>query len=594
VLISVPSERDIRVAKSSLQELHHDSSAVGWRCRQCILIAVILAGAALRLHQLGYYSLWVDEIVTQTLAKQPLPAMVRVLGQYSDHPPLIYLVSYGVVRTLGDSDFAARLLAASAGIPAVPALYALGKRLWNTDVGLMAALLVAFWPTHLRYSQEARHYALLTLLTAVSMYWLYRGVHDVRKVRTWAAYSVGMILALYTHYSAFLLLAAEGVFMVIVSVAACVRPGRSRRMAEFGRRMLPFGLSCLACAVAYLPWWGSFSAQMTRLVGDVSPTSGGSSLAQIADIGQRTSRFLAANRSVLLVVIVILMSVGSVLSWRRREWDQLLLLLTTLLVPLAVLGSLQSSHFYHPRYLLWLVVPGLLLTARGLEGLLKGGARLLRPAPHSRAQGMVLAAVILTGALFPFDLAYYRMHKEDWRGVSAYLTVVGHPGDVILVDGSLRGSGGDAARTEQGLTYYVHAPLAIIRAEYGAVDHLPSDLNSRATARGVIWHQGPLRDASGLTDLLVLKEFYNVTVLELRNPTGIVWKDAASILGAMLDLQPDEATHGDLHLALAQLYVRVGAGDQAAEHLGAAAAAMPRNDQQFQADLTAILKQLRK
>jgi uncharacterized membrane protein len=49
-------------------------------------------------------------------------------------------------------------------------IYHLARQLFNRDVGLLSALLMALSLFHIHYSQEARQYALVTLLTLTSSY----------------------------------------------------------------------------------------------------------------------------------------------------------------------------------------------------------------------------------------------------------------------------------------------------------------------------------------------------------------------------------------------------------------------------------------
>src|SRR4029077_9241470 len=72
-------------------------------------------------------------------------------------------------QVTGTGEFGLRSLSALAGVATVPVAYLLGLELRGRRAGLMAAALVAVNPMLLWYSQEARAYALLALLCAVSL-----------------------------------------------------------------------------------------------------------------------------------------------------------------------------------------------------------------------------------------------------------------------------------------------------------------------------------------------------------------------------------------------------------------------------------------
>jgi hypothetical protein len=66
------------------------------------------------------------------------------------------------------------------GAGAIPVIYLTGKRLSGAVLGLAAAVLLAFSPFNVYYSQETRMYTLLTFNAAVAMYALVRLLTDSR------------------------------------------------------------------------------------------------------------------------------------------------------------------------------------------------------------------------------------------------------------------------------------------------------------------------------------------------------------------------------------------------------------------------------
>jgi mannosyltransferase len=73
-----------------------------------------------------------------------------------------------------------RLPSALAGWLCIPAIYLLGKRLYSGREGLMAALFVAVLWAPIYYSQEARPYSMLILLSILNSYFWWDVIMGLR------------------------------------------------------------------------------------------------------------------------------------------------------------------------------------------------------------------------------------------------------------------------------------------------------------------------------------------------------------------------------------------------------------------------------
>jgi tetratricopeptide (TPR) repeat protein/predicted DNA-binding transcriptional regulator len=422
---------------------------------------------------------------------------------------------------------------------------------------LVASLLTAVWPTAIAYSQEARQYALVGLFAGLAIYCLYRGLTE-SSAKGWVGYTLAMTAALYTHYFAFLWLGAHGVFL-LAFIALSGANKRSRFPVLFRRTILPFALSCAACALAYIPWYLGFLAQSHRLIGE--DAGSGQSLSFImsfVSLGDATMRFMAADSTALSVALWIAMLLGLLLALLKRRWIGALYAVVCLTAPAVAFGFVSSPHFFHPRYLFPLLIPVILLVT---PGLLWPG-QLARAVSNRRAYvGPVITAgilVITVIALLYFDAAYYRKQKEDWRGAISYLARHKAPADVIIGDGLFYGQGGDALRVQQGIGYYLGDQNVVILAEPGLADRLPADVRAAGAAWGVIWDQGQHLRKDLLSADWDIVSFFNVTVFRLKRSSGLLHRDVAAVLEAMLQILPFPETHADLHLALTELYSKLG------------------------------------
>lgn len=138
-----------------------------------------------------------DEAYTfMAFARQPL---LQALSDYSlpnnhlFHTFWLYLAYH----LLGSAPWVVRLPAFTAGILLIPAIYALGSRLYSRPVGLLAAALVAASGEVWLYETNARGYTLLTLI-ALLFFWLSWIVKRQRNLSAWGLWVVAAALGFYT------------------------------------------------------------------------------------------------------------------------------------------------------------------------------------------------------------------------------------------------------------------------------------------------------------------------------------------------------------------------------------------------------------
>ena len=188
-----------------------------------LLLLVILAVAAgVRFYDLGNQSLWSDEGNSAAMATRSL-GQIMSAAAHDIQPPLYYFLLHIWAQLFGYSETALRALSAILGLLLVAVAAELGRRLYSESTGLAIAFITALAPFQVYYSQEARMYMLLALLTTTSFlfFWCFlagemallsRPVEDsdpaptcARRAWRWFPPSgVGMLLiwiaGLYTHY----------------------------------------------------------------------------------------------------------------------------------------------------------------------------------------------------------------------------------------------------------------------------------------------------------------------------------------------------------------------------------------------------------
>jgi mannosyltransferase len=177
-----------------------------------VVIALTLGAAALRFGTLDVQSIWLDESATMILVHRGFAGMLSHLSSSESAPPLYYVLVWIWTRLFGAGPLGFRSFSALAGTLTVPVMYVVGRRI-SVRAGLWAAALTAVNPAMYYYSQEARAYALVVLLSAAALVFWQRALDrpSRRNLWLWAGMSS---LAVLTHYFAAFLFVPEMLLLV--------------------------------------------------------------------------------------------------------------------------------------------------------------------------------------------------------------------------------------------------------------------------------------------------------------------------------------------------------------------------------------------
>jgi mannosyltransferase len=206
-----------------------------------LLVAITAAAAALRFATLDLQALWYDEAVTVRLLELSLPDMLERIPDSESAPPLYYVVGWGWARAFGFGEIGVRSLSALLGTLAVPAFYLAARELARSNlVGIVVAALAAFNPILVWYSQEARGYALVTLLAALSVFFFARMRREEPDRQLLLGWALSSALALACHYFAVFLVLPEAVWLLVrLGRRAAIAVGA---VAAVGAALLPLAI----------------------------------------------------------------------------------------------------------------------------------------------------------------------------------------------------------------------------------------------------------------------------------------------------------------------------------------------------------------
>jgi mannosyltransferase len=200
--------------------------------------ALVLLGAALRFPTLATQSIWFDEAATWDLVRLPFGELLRQVAHHESSPPLFYVLEWAWTHVFGTREAGLRSLSALAGTLTVPVGFGIGRRLGGVRAGLATAALIAVNPLLVWFSQEARAYALVVLLSALSL-WLFLRCLDGERPRALAAWATVSALALATHYFAAFVLVPQAAWLLLRHPRRRAAIGAVAALVAVGVALLP-------------------------------------------------------------------------------------------------------------------------------------------------------------------------------------------------------------------------------------------------------------------------------------------------------------------------------------------------------------------
>jgi mannosyltransferase len=387
------------------------------------LLIIIAVGAALRVYKLNGDSLWLDEASSVKFSKEE-PAGIIETTSKDVHPPLYYFALHYWMKLFGDTETAARLLSALFGIFCLPVVYKIAAHLFDRSTALLATLLLALSRFHLEFSQEARMYSLLVLLSLASIYFFIKLLED-RSRYALAAYIAVSALLMYTHVYSFFILAAENLYLLTLLFT-------SRDI--FKRVWKPWIVGQVTLALLFLPWLSVQAQQFSRV-------QQGFWIPKLPPNLLFTTLVIYAGSYPLAWILLSLVALALFSGWKGwnektahesstdESKDALLqgrlkiyLLLLWFLCPILLpyIVSQFSSPIFLPKYTIAALPAFCILAARGLSSLRFHQLR-------------IIVVVLLVYFSMVVLKNYYAAAKKDlWRVGVAYFKSLAQPRDLVL------------------------------------------------------------------------------------------------------------------------------------------------------------------
>ena len=379
-----------------------------------ILTGLILFALFLRAWRLGDWGFEATEMFTLRDSNNPKLGNPR---------PLIYFLNYFLIRSWRPLDeLGLRLFPALFGVLAVPAVYLVGRRLLGTRAALFTAFLIAVSSFHVYYSQFARYWSLVFLLSAIYPYAIYVGVRERNREALFVGFITGA-LAILAHPVSTLLVGGLGLWLM----ATYLRRDHmawlwGQRAARWG--LLAFVIVALVLAVRYIPMLQDWITVRTQPKGGqfLLHLPGGPGLKQLA--------VLLSYADTLTLPVVLAGVVGIVLLWQQGDRSLALLVTCLLVFPVAFLILVSFFAAISTMYLL----PTSPVLFYGAGVFLDRMAKVdLGLRPRWLVPVTVTALIVIGGV--PTLISQYRDGRRyDFKAMASWLNQRLEPGDVVFSD----------------------------------------------------------------------------------------------------------------------------------------------------------------
>ncbi len=438
-----------------------------------VAIVTIVAAVA-RFHQLGTESLWLDEGVSWAMTLKGPWQILEATAQNDLHPPLYYLLLDAWVAIAGTSEEALRMPSLLASLATLPVVYLIGREVFDEITGLLASALVALAEFHVLYAQEARMYAIVGLLAAISTLFYHRLVRDGPDRRTTVAYIASTLLLVYTHLLAWAVVAAHGLHWLASQGLPSGNRWPIRSWAKTQARLV----------VAFVPWLIPLVRQVTRVSSGFWVTD-----PELSDLWGTVEAFSGTAKLAVLLGTVALVGLlhrqrarpGDRLTW----WDRHGLLLVWLVLPAGLLFTASEliQPIYVDKYLIGSSPAFFILVARGATCI------------DQRPVQVALAATLVVASGVNLQGMYDDHTKEEWREAADRVQTDAQPGDVVLFE---------APFVQMPFMYYVDQPLDMrgYQDSHWLIDDQPSVTDVEQLDADRVWvvfshtgDRGEVRDA---------------------------------------------------------------------------------------------------
>ena len=363
------------------------------------LYFIILTAVIVRLYNITYQSIWIDEAFSIHHAEK---SIWYVLSLNDSTPPLYYTILHLWIFLWGDSSLSVRILSAIFGVLSVYVIYLLASFMFNKRIGIYSSIITSLSPLHVYYSQEARAYSLLFLMSILSMYFYSRFIKDL-KISSIIFYIISSVLLLYSHAYGIFIIIAQNIHYFLTNSFTLSRKKRAWILTQVG------------ILIFYLPWL----LKLQFLPRDFNSWIPAPNFIEFIGLVYRipSGQVLSSFGFVLMLIFTIL-----IIRFRLHHQKNLLLLLLWIFVPVLIpfIFSLVFLHIFIHKYVLFVSFPVFIIAANSISNFSK------------RAKSLFLVLLIIF-SLITIIIQSNTLNKDRWEEVSEFVVHNKKPNDKIVI-----------------------------------------------------------------------------------------------------------------------------------------------------------------
>ncbi|MDD4483202.1 MAG: glycosyltransferase family 39 protein [Methanoregula sp.] len=373
------------------------------------LIVLTIAGLFLRFYNLGYNSLWLDEAATYNFSVNSFADIWGITAGGEFNPPLFHWAEH-IMLMFGNNEVILRFVPALLGVLSIPVFYLVGKEFLDRNTGILAAAACAVSPFLIYYSQEARAYSMMLFFVALATFFFLKAMKSGNRIQ-WIWFGVFSALAFWTHFYAFVMIAALVLYALIVWAPKIRKEFNNLKLLVLG--VIVFVILCLPLILVTI---GLFIKRTAS-----APTFGIQGMTIIPE----TLRQISGFNELVMILFVVLFAIGIVQAFLIERNKGIFLLVITALT-FAISFVLSFKMPMQPRYLIFLSLVffiGIAISYRTVYSLWGNKAVIY---------GFIAMFCIVGCAALAASGYYTGYSKDDWRGFSQALAERTSPGDIVV------------------------------------------------------------------------------------------------------------------------------------------------------------------